>query len=580
MALFRGRFTWRVAFLAVFFFLATAGIVGRLVWVQVLHSQRYWLEAQEEHLDKRLVRSSRGAILDRNGFPLATSVDVYDLYIDRRVWADKPETAQRVANSIAPLLGLNTDQVLSRLLDTSAGPVELLESNLEFSTGRAIDELSLPGLALAGATERYYPEGDVGSALLGFLGRDHVGLAGIEADFDDVLSGTPGAIYFERDAHGSPIAFSRTRVEPGRPGADIQLTIDRYLQRLVENELDTRMKEHQASGGTILIMDPKTGAILAMASRPSFKLSTLDLNSSNFELYKNRAVTDLYEPGSVLKTVTMATAIDLGLVTPNTAYFDSGSVEKGGYTFRNWNFSANGNQTMTQLLQKSLNTGAIWVSDRIGADKLYASLDRFGFGESTHSGLGGEATGLVRTNKDAGWYASDLATNSYGQGIAATPLQVLTAMSAIINGGNLMRPYIVEEVDGPDGPRPYEPVVTRRVISEATSTTMVKMLNDVVDGVQSHGAQVKGYKVGGKTGTTLVSIPTGYALDSTIASFVGFAPAENPAFIMLVKIDQPKDDPLGGVVAAPVFARLAPSILSYLNIKPTVQPQPLVRANP
>ena len=578
MALFKGRFTWRVAFLALFFLAATTGIIVRLVYVQVLHNQRYWLEAQEEHLDKRLVRSSRGAILDRNGFPLATSVDVYDLYIDRRIWADKPELAGRVAGSLAPLLGLQDDQLLPRLVDTRSGPIELLESSLEFETGRAIEGLSLPGVALAGGTERYYPEGDIGSTILGFLGRDHEGLAGIEADFDDVLGGTPGAIYFERDAHGSPIAFTRNRVEPGRPGADIRLTIDRYLQRLIENELDLQVRDHQASGGTIIVMDPKTGAILAMASRPSFKLSGLDLNSGNFDLYKNRAVTDLYEPGSVFKTVTMATAIDLGLVTPGTTYFDAGSVEKGGYTFKNWDFSANGVQTMTQLLQKSLNTGAIWLSDRIGATKLYESIKRFGFGESTHSGLGGEATGLMRTNQDAGWYPSDLATNSYGQGIAATPLQVITAISAIINGGNLMRPYIVQEVEGPGNHRVYEPVLARRVITAATSATMVKMMNDVVDGVPGHRAQVKGYKVGGKTGTTLVSIPTGYALDSTLATFVGFAPADDPAFIMLVKIDQPKDDPLGGVVAAPVFGRLAPSILSYLSIKPSTPAQ--VRANP
>jgi len=177
----------------------------------------------------------------------------------------------------------------------------------------------------------------------------------------------------------------------------------------------------------------------------------------------------------------------------------------------------------------------------------------------------------MRTNKDAGWYPSDLATNSYGQGIAATPLQMITAFASVINGGKLMRPYVVEEVNGPMGRRTYDPVVVRQTVSAETSATMRRMLNDVVDGVAGHRAQVKGYHVGGKTGTTLVSIPTGYALDSTIASFVGFAPAEDPAFIMLVKIDQPQDDPLGGVVAAPVFGRLAPQILAYLNIPPTTQ---------
>jgi cell division protein FtsI/penicillin-binding protein 2 len=572
-----GRFSWRVAVLALVLFVATGGIAGRLVYVQILHHQRYWLEAQEEHLDKRVVRSSRGAILDRNGFPLATSLDAFDLYIDRRAWRDDPLLAREVAGQLAPLLSRPQEELFARLLDESQGPVELLEATLDFELGREIERLYLPGVALAGATVRGYPEGDVGSALLGFLGREHNGLAGLEADLDDILSGTPGAIYFERDGGGQPIAFGSRRVESGRPGADVRLTIDRYIQRLIENELDLQISEHRASGGTILVMDPMTGAILAMASRPSFRLSSLSLDTGAMELYRNRAVTDLYEPGSVLKTITMATAVDLGLVNPNTTYYDSGSVEKGGYTFRNWDFSANGITTMTQLLQKSLNTGAIWLSDLIGPERLYASIKRFGFGETTHSGLGGEASGLLRTHADPGWYSADLATNSYGQGIAATPLQVITSISAVINGGNLMRPYIVEEVNGPAGRRTYDPVVVRRTISAESSRTMVQMLNDVVDGNPVHMARVKGYSVGGKTGTTLVSIPTGYALDSTLATFVGFAPVEDPAFIMLVKIDQPQDDPLGGIVAAPVFGKLAPSILTYLNVRPG---GPLARSAP
>jgi cell division protein FtsI/penicillin-binding protein 2 len=567
------RFTVRVALLAFLLFAATAGIVGRLVQVQILHHRQYWLEAQEEHLDKRLVRSERGAILDRNGFPLATSLDVYDVYVDSRAWRDDPDEPREVATALAPLLGQPAERLLAQLLNNGQGPVQLLESGVEFETGRQIEALALPGLTLAGGTKRAYPEGDVASALLGFLGRDHSGLAGLEADLEDVLGGTPGAIYFERDGGGRPIAFGRSHVEPGRAGADVRLTIDRYIQRLIENQLDIEIKDHRASGGTIIVMEPRTGAILAMASRPSFKLSQLSLDNPDMSLYRNRALTDLYEPGSVLKTITMATAIDLDLVNPNTTYTDTGTVEKGGYTFKNWDFSANGVMTMTQVLQRSLNTGAIWVSDRIGATRLYDSLKRFGFGESTHSGLGGEASGILRTNKEDGWYPSDLATNSYGQGIAATPLQVVTAMSAVVNGGRLMRPYIVREVHAADAVRVYEPVVVRQVISDRTSKTMTEMLNAVVDGVAGHRAQVKGYHVGGKTGTTLVSIPTGYALDSTLASFVGFAPAEDPAFVMLVKIDQPQDDPLGGIVAAPVFGKLAPFILSYLNVPPAGQPQ-------
>lgn len=575
-----GRFTWRVGLLGLVLVLGGVGIVARLTYIQVLHHDRYKQLALEEHLDYEEIRSTRGAILDRNGFPLATSLDVFDLYIDRRAWARSPATARDVANKLAVYLAaqpsavipgtpVTADGLYASFMDPNKDPIELLAAGLEYNIGHEIEDLGLFGVTLAGANKRFYPEGDIGSALLGFLGRDHLGLAGIEADLDSWLAGAPGALYFERSGGGQPIAFGKNRIEPGIPGSDVRLTIDRYIQRLIENELDFLMKAHSASGGSIIVMDPMTGAILGMASRPTFKLSELDLGAPDLSLYRNRAVTDLYEPGSVIKTLTMATAIDLGLVNPNTTYFDAGSVEKGGYTFKNWDFSANGIQTMTQLLQKSLNTGSIWLSDLIGATRLYDALARYGFGESTHSGFGGEAEGLVRTNKEDGWYPSDLATNSYGQGMAATPLQVITAVSSIINGGKLMRPYVVSEIDGPAGRRTYDPVVVRQTVSRETSATMRKMLNDVVDGVQGHRAQVKGYSVGGKTGTTLVSIPTGYALDSTIASFVGFAPADAPKFIMLVKIDQPQDDPLGGVVAAPVFGRLAPQILNYLNVAPS-----------
>ena len=565
----RSRFTWRFAVLALVLVGSTVGIIGRLAYIQILHHQRYWLEAQEEHVEKKLVRSERGAILDRNGFPLATSIDVFDVYIDRRVWSEDVSKAQRTAAGLAANLGVDPEAMLARLLDEGEGPIELLADGIDFSAGMEIDRLGLPGVTVAEATKRFYPEGDMASALLGFLGRDHSGLAGLEADLESILGGQPGVLYFERDGGGQPIAVGVTHEQPGQPGSDVRLTIDRYIQSLVEDELAFQLRTHKATGGTIIVMDPMTGAILGMASQPSFKLSELDLDNPQQDLYRNRAVTDAYEPGSVLKVVTMATAIDLGLVNPNTTYYDAGSVEKGGYTFANWDFSANGEQTMTQLLQKSLNTGAIWLSDLIGPERLYESIERFGFGEPTHSGLGGESAGLLRTHEDAAWYSADLATNSYGQGIAATPLQVITAIASVINGGNLMRPYIVAEIDGEEGRREYEPVVVRQTISSASSATMVEMMRQVVDGVPGHLGQVSGYEVGGKTGTTLVSIPTGYALDSTLAPFVGFAPVDDPAIIMLVKIDQPQDDPLGGIVAAPVFAKLAPKILAYLNVRPS-----------
>jgi stage V sporulation protein D (sporulation-specific penicillin-binding protein) len=561
------RVSWRLIVLALLFASGAVGLVGRLAYLQIVHHGYYAQEAEQEHLSRQTVRPTRGAILDRNGYPLATSLDAFDLYIERRAWQNQP-SAHQWAEDIAPLVDESADDILEGVDAEPEGDYTLALA-LDYDKGQSVIDLGVPGLKAVPSTRRFYPEGDLASALLGFIGRDHVGLAGLEADLQEELAGTPGDLYFERDSLGNPIPFGSQRGRAPVPGGDVRLTIDRYIQRLVEEELDRQVEKHSASGGTIIVMDPQTGAILAMASRPTFRVSHLDLSGDvDPALFRNRAVTDVYEPGSVMKVITMATAVDLGLVNANTTYYDAGYASVGGYTIYNWDYSTNGTQTTTELLQKSLNTGAIWLSSLIGADNFYSYLYRFGFGESTNSGFGGEAAGLVRSSDEEGWYPVDLATNSFGQGIAATPLQVITAVATIANGGKLMRPYIVQEVAGPQGRRVYEPVVVRQPISESTARTVAQMMNAVVEGVPYHLARVHGYHVGGKTGTTIVSIPGGYDLNSTIASFVGFAPVENPKMIMLVKIDQPKDDPLGGQVAAPVFGTLAPEILAYLDVKP------------
>jgi cell division protein FtsI/penicillin-binding protein 2 len=250
-------------------------------------------------------------------------------------------------------------------------------------------------------------------------------------------------------------------------------------------------------------------------------------------------------------------------VTSNSTFYDSGVARVQGATIHNWDYSSRGTVTATQILQYSLNTGAVWLSGLLGADNFYDYVQRFGFGQPTDVGLAGEGTGIVRTNRSEGWCPCDLATNSFGQSIAATPLQVITAVSALVNGGLLMRPYIVKEVVGPDGPRSFDPVVVRRTVSAETSRTLVEMMNAVVEGVPNNAAQVPGYSVGGKTGTSTFTDRS-----TTIASFVGFAPVQDPRFIMLVKIDEPQDDRLGGVVAAPIFRTLTPQILTYLGVAP------------
>jgi cell division protein FtsI/penicillin-binding protein 2 len=554
------RLTWRLTILILLLAVSTGAIVVRLVQVQILDHEYYAAQAEEEHLHRTIIRAPRGAILDRNGFPLATTVAAFDVYIDPRSWSDL-SVARESADTLAPLLGRSPDELIAETLQFEAGDY-LAAQGVSAQIGLQLFETAPTGVKLIETSKRAYPEGDMASTLLGFIGRDQVGLSGIEAAFDIELGGLATEIYFERDGLGNPIPFGETYGEEPVAGGDIRLTIDRYLQQLVETKLALEVERHEADGGSIVIMDPHTGEVLAMTSQPGFRLSGLDLDDpEQVDLYRMRAVTDVYPPGSVMKTITMAGAIDLGLVGPGSTYLDNGVAEvEGGEPIRNWDFSAHGVTTMTEVLQFSLNTGAVWIARLIGASQFYDVIERFGFEDSTQMGLGGEPAGIVRTNEDDDWYPVDLATNSFGQGISVTPLHMISAVSSLVNGGLLMQPYIVKEVAEEDGPRAFDPVTVRRVISEETSRTMVQMMNAVVDGMPTHGAQVAGLSVGGKTGTT-----TFLGRTETIASFVGFAPAPNPQFVMLVKIDSPKTSPLGGVVAAPIFKDLAPQIVSYMS---------------
>lgn len=563
-----GRMTLRIALLASIFALGGVVITARVAYVQLLRTNHYQAEARSEHFGQQEVRAPRGAILDRNGYPLATTVDAYDIWVDRAEWQDD-DSALRGAGVIAHLSGIDAADLIRKVREEDTG-LYLAVAGLDFDKGSNLHDADAPGLRVVLTTKRSYPEGDLASTLLGFVGRDHVGLTGVERDFDRELGGTPGTIYFERDSIGNRIQLGSERIgQKPEPGGDIQLTIDRYIQRVVEGELETQITQTGALGGSIIVMDPRTGEVLGMASQPGFKMSHLNLNADvNQNLFRNRAVTDVYEPGSVFKTLTAAMAIDSGLVTPESVYNDQGAEFIGESTIRNWDLSTNGSVSVTQILQRSLNTGAVWMSRQVGPDKFYDYARKFGIGTSTGVGLGGEPDGLVRDNNDPAWAEVDLATNSFGQGIAATPLQVITAVASLANDGKLMRPYIIKQMDTPEGTRTFEPVVVRQVVSEKTAATVTDMMNQVVEGIPGHLAAVRGYHVAGKTGTTTdATLADGAVKGGFVASFVGFAPVDDPKMIVLVKLDF-KEDRLGGQFSAPVFGRLAPTILAYLGVKP------------
>lgn len=561
--------SWRLATVMLVIAVAGAGIVGRLVQLQIMDHGRYAAEARSIHITKETVSGRRGALLDRNGYPLAASKDTYDVMVEVRAWKD----AARAVQAATAIAGVTSGDPKKMVADVQkAGAYELaVARGLDYAGAVKIRELGLRGVRLLRSSVRVYPEGNLAAQLLGFVGRDNTGLTGLEADLEPLVGGARGTVVFERDGLGNELFLSTPSEKAPLPGSQVVLAIDRFVQRLAEQELEKAIKTHKATGGTIIVVQPETGEILAMASRPTFDLTKLDLSDdSKLALYRNRAITDQYEPGSVFKLITAATALDLGLVNPDTLWFDSGAFNVDGWSIRNWDFSANGTQTVTQILAKSLNTGAAWLSQQAGPDRFYEYVHRFGFGEATASGLGGEVGGRVRTpeNDPDNWRLVDMATNSFGQGISVTPLQMAMALAALANDGKLMKPMLVKEVIGPNGAQVTQPEVARQVVSPETARTLLDIMGVVVQGIPPTFLDVQGYKVGGKTGTANIASSGGGYKNSYISSFAGVAPLEDPKLAILVKIDEPQSVPWGTVVAAPAFSRIAQATLAYLKIPP------------
>jgi cell division protein FtsI/penicillin-binding protein 2 len=563
--------TWRVWAVVGAIGIGSIVVTLRLIQLQILDHEQYAQEARMTHISQITTNDRRGALLDRNGYPLAASEDAYNIMVERDRWLSDPELAASSSAELSKISGVPAEEMVSivNTVDVFEVPVA---KGLTHDQATAVRELGLLGVRLLDAARRVYPEGNLAAQLMGFVGQDHTGLTGVEIDLDDVLGGDAGSITYERDGLGRELPNGERSEIPSLPGSNVVLTIDRYIQRLAEEEVDRAIKEHKAQGGTIIVIQPKTGEILAMATRPTIDLTKPGISDeSKVALSRNRAITDTYEPGSVFKLFTMAAALDAGLVSPGGWWYDSGELTLDGWTIKNWDFSANGSQTVQQILSKSLNTGAAWLASLCGPERFYQYVHSFGFGSTTASGLSGEVDGRVRTpgNDPENWRAVDMATNSFGQGLAATPLQVAMALAAIANNGMLMKPQFVKEIAGPLGTEVVEPQQVRQVITPESARTLLDMMGVVVDGVSPAYLNVQGYDVGGKTGTANVATDVGgYKPDAYISSFAGVAPIDDPQIAVLVKIDEPKDVPWGTVVAAPSFGRIAEKALAYMNVPP------------
>lgn len=564
-------YRWRISFLALSAVIVSLAILIRLYSLQVIAFDKYRLVAENQHSIYQELVPERGEIFLKDGdgkYPVAVNKDMQMAYAVPRDIKNREETAVLLSSALEV-----DENLLRQKFSNEKDLFEIVKHKLSENEIAKITELAIPGVHLTPESFRYYPGNELAAQLVGFVGSDgekQAGRYGIESYWEKKLQGEAGSLNQERDAAGRWISIIDREFKPAMDGANLVLTVNHPVQYEVEKILKETVEKHGADNGTIIVMQPSTGKILAMANYPSLNLNEYS-KQEDMSLYLNQGISFAYEPGSVFKPITMAAGIDDGKVNPDTTFIDPGSVHVSGYTIMNSEGKSYGEQTMTQVLEQSINTGVIFVEKLLGNKKFAEYVGRFGFGRKTGIDLPAEIAGntknLTELNRDSQFY-----TGSFGQGITVTPIQLVSAYAAIANGGVLMKPQIVEKIINPDETaEDVRPEEIRRVISEDAARQVGKMLRSVV--VKGHGkrADVPGYLVGGKTGTAQVAKAgaKGYEEGLTIGSFAGFAPIDDPQFAVLVKIFNPKDVQWAESTAAPAFGRVMKFLLEYYKVKPT-----------
>jgi cell division protein FtsI/penicillin-binding protein 2 len=540
--------------------ICAGALVSRLVFWQVMEHGVLSARAAAEHPDISAQPPVRGRIFDDQGNPLATNVTMNLVYAVPKIIKDPARTAEL----LAPILGDKAKDLQTVLTGDSS--YVMLAPEVDAATTKKIQDLVLPGIVLNPQLRRDYPEGSLAAQALGFVLDNGHGVWGLEGYYDGWLSGSAGLRNVLRDTAGNDIQVSAGASSAPRAGADLYTTLDSTVQNLVETELRDAIKKHNADGGTIIVMDPRTGYILGMASVPSFDPN--QFRNAPIARFANPAIQDLYEPGSTFKIVTMAAGLDAHVITPDTAFEDTGVFRVADQTLHNWNNSGFGWETMTQVLQHSANVGAAWVSSRLGTNLFYQYVRRFRLNQATGVDLQGEGAGLLPLPGQKTWTIVNQYTNAFGQGLAITPLQLIRAVATVANGGVMMKPQIVQRmiVDGRVIDHP--PISQGRVISAQTARTLTGMLVRSAVGGEAQLGLVPHYDIAAKTGTANIALNGQYIQGDTVASIVGFAPAFNPRFAILVKIDHPRDTPWGSLAAAPVLHDLFQELFLYDHVPP------------
>lgn len=552
----------RVAFMFFFVILAVTALIGRLAWLQIFRSDELYSAAWEQWNRSIPARSPRGTIYDCEGRIFAGSATV-DTVVAVPAQVENPDSTAKL---LAPLLEMTEDELLEKL--TMKRSSIYLKRKVTEEVSQAVRELELPGIIFTTEGQRYYPNGTLASQVLGFVGMDE-GLAGLEAYYEDELKGKEGFLLFPSDNLGRQIPHEVRRFVPPKEGLDLHLTIDETIQYIVERELARAMIEFQPKTAMAIAADPRSGAILAVASKPDY--DPLKYGQYESKLWALPPVTTSFEPGSTFKLVTLCAAVEEGLYNENEYYFCRGFASVGGHNIRCWTGSGHGSITYLQAVESSCNPAFINLGQRIGEEKLFGYIRAFGYGEQRGIDYPGESTGLVFEQEQVG--PVELATSSFGQGVSVTPLQQLMAVSAIANGGFLMKPYLVQKICGADGEVVHEqkPEVLRQVISRSTAEKVTWIMENVAIRGSAMNAAIEGYRIAAKTGTAEKVGPGGrYIPGEYIVSFIGFIPAEDPQIVLYVAVDgATRGAQWGSQMGAPLFKRIMVDVLNYLQIPPS-----------
>ncbi len=574
----------RFRFLSRLFILLVFVVILRLFYWQVVKARELRSLALAQHLSQTIVSANRGKILTSDDFPLVFNEPRYRLFayvpnlrlspqklvdtlltkLDFKL--DNPSLATDPAKLKATLDNLKHNFVQRSLKRLTSQKWVPLAKNLSLQEKDSIQAEKIRGLTFQETFRRYYPEASMAAHLLGFVAKDKLGqpkgFYGLEGYYDQELRGKASVIRQENDALGDPLLTASFQSVLGQDGRDLKLYLDRSLQFQVEQALRQGLKTYRAKSGEVVVMDPYTGGILAMASLPAYDPAHYWLYDTG--LYKNPVIANTYEPGSTFKVLVMAAALQEKVVKPSDHCDICGApVKIGKYTIRTWDNKYQAGRTPEEILVHSDNVGMVWVQRHLGHQKFLNYLHKFGFGQKTNIDLQEEVAAPLRQH----WADIDYATASFGQGIAVTSIQMVRAVAAIANGGNLVEPHVVHQVVG-QKTRLIKPKIIRRVIDPQTAKTLTDMMVASAEHGEAKWTALKNYQVAGKTGTAQVPVAGHYDAKKTIASFIGFAPADKPKFVMLVKLREPQTSPWGSETAAPLWFHLAKKILIHLNVPP------------